>query len=147
VKTAKHVIMVLMLAALAIGATAPQAAAQVGLKGTFSLPVAAYWGSAVLPAGQYKISMNLDASSSTRIVFLEGEGMHAMILAGSAIPGEVRSNSSLQLEETNGVYVVRRLDAGTAGQAFSFLVPKAARMKAERASSSTPITVAVSASK
>lgn len=145
-KTAKHVIMVLMLAALAIGATAPQAAAQVGLKGTFDLPVEAYWGSAVLPAGQYKISMNLDASTTTRLVFLDGEGVHAMILAGSAIPGEVPGRSSLQLEETNGVYVVRRLDAGMVGQSYTFLVPKAARMKAERASSSGPISVPVSAS-
>jgi hypothetical protein len=146
VKSVKHVIMGLMLVALAIGVTAPQAAAQVGLKGTFSLPVEVYWGPAVLPAGQYTISMNLDASTGARLVFLDGEGVHTMILAGLDNPEEVSGRSTLQLEETNGVYVVRRLNAGVVGHSYDFLASKAARMKTERAGSSTPLTVPISAS-
>jgi len=145
VKNIKRVIMVLMFVALAIGVTAPPAAAQAGWKGTFNLPVDAYWGPAVLPAGQYTISMNTNASTSTRLVFLNGEAQ-AMILAGAATPEQVSSHSALQLEETNGVYVVRRLDAGMLGQSYAFSISKAARMKTERAGSSTPLSIPVSAS-
>ena len=145
-QNAKHVIIVLMLAALAIGVSASPAAAQTGLRGTFTLTVEAYWGTAVLPAGEYKIAMNLDATPNTRIVFLDGEGIHAMILTGAAMPEEVSGHSALQLEENNGVYVVRRLDAGMMGRSYNFLVSKAARMKTDRASASTPFSVPITAS-
>lgn len=145
-KSVRHVIMVLTLAAVAIGISAPPAAAQVALKGTFTLPVEVYWGAAVLPAGEYAISMNLNAATSARLVFLDGQGVHAMILAGLDTPGKVSNHNALQLEQTNGVYVVRRLDAGVVGQSYSFLVSGGAHKKMEQAGLSTPLTVPITAS-
>jgi len=145
VKYAKYGTIVLMLA-LVISAGAPRAAAQNVFKGTFNLPTEAYWGPTLLQPGQYSIAMSLDQTQTVRIIRLTGDGVQASILTGTGIPEKVSEHSALRLESVNGVNVVRRLDAGLVGQSYGFAVAKNVRMKVERASAPSPMTVPVSTS-
>src|ERR1051326_4176079 len=56
----KHFTMGLALTGLVLGLVAVPASAEPVLKGSFELPVAAYWGDTLLPAGQYNISMSAE---------------------------------------------------------------------------------------
>ncbi|HVP47133.1 MAG TPA: hypothetical protein VMT32_11140 [Bryobacteraceae bacterium] len=141
-KYAKYGMMVLMLA-LVIGAGAPPAAAQEAFKGTFNLSTEAYWGPNLLQPGQYSIWMSLDQTQFVRVIRLTGDGVRATILTGPGTPEDISKHSTLQLEQINGVNVVRHLDAGIIGKSYGFTVSKNVRMKVERASAPSQITVPI----
>jgi hypothetical protein len=144
-KYAKHGFLVLTLALVA-GFTAPRAAAQQAFTGSFTLDSEAYWGPTLLPAGQYSIIASLDATSAIRVVSVKGEGVRASVLTGNVLAGRVSAQSKLQLQQINGVNVIRELDAGLVGQSFRFTVSKNARGHAEQASAASMKTVPVSTS-
>jgi hypothetical protein len=144
VKYAKYGTMVLMLAFL-VGFSTPRAAAQETFKGTFNLPAETYWGTTLLPPGPYKITMSLDPMQRVHIVRLEGDGLRAFFLTGPATPDRISHRSTLRLENRNGVYVVRHLDAGIVGQSYVFPVSKNVRMKVEHASAPSRVAVPVTA--
>jgi hypothetical protein len=143
-KLHKHFILTLALAAMVLGVTASRATAAEVYKGTFSLPVEAYWGSTLLHPGQYTISMDWDYTR-TPLVYLHGEDVHAVILSGAANVENPSVHSHLTLEEINGTYVVRELKAGTLGKDFKFPVSKVVRRQTDRASKSAPINIQVAA--
>jgi len=144
-KYAKHGFLVLTLALVA-GFTAPRAAAQQAFTGSFTLDSEAYWGPTLLPAGQYSLIANLDPTSAVHTVRITGESVRATVLSGSVLNGPVSAQSKLQLQQINGVNVIRELDAGLVGQSFRFSVSKNARGHAEQASATTTKTVPVSTS-
>jgi hypothetical protein len=144
-KYAKHGFLVLTLALVA-GFTAPRAAAQQAFTGSFTLTSEAYWGPTLLPAGQYSIIANLDPTSTIHVVRVLGEGVRASVLTGSVLAGPVSEHSKLQLQQINGVNVIRELDAGLVGQSFRFSVSKIARGHAEQASAASMTAVPVSTS-
>jgi hypothetical protein len=144
-KYAKHGFLVLTLALVA-GFTAPRAAAQQAYTGTFTLASEAYWGPTLLPAGHYSIIANLDPTSAIHPVNIRGEGVRATVLSGAVMTGNVSTENKLQLQQINGVSVIRELDAGLVGQSFRFTVSKNARGHAEQASASSMTTVPVSTS-
>jgi len=144
-KYAKHGFLVLTLA-LAASFTVQRAAAQQAFTGKFTLASEAYWGPTLLPAGQYSIIANLDPTTSVHEVRVVGEGVRAAVLTGAVFNKPVSSHSKLQLQEINGVAVIRQLDAGLVGQSFRFSVSKNARGHAEQASAGSVTTVPVSTS-
>ena len=133
-KYAKYGTMVLMLAFL-VGFSTPRAMAQQAFKGSFNLPVETYWGTTLLAPGHYTVNISLDPTQQVKLVRLMGDDMRVFILAGPPTPDRISDRNTLRLENINGVYVVRHLDAGIIGQSYVFPVSKSVRMKVERASS------------
>jgi hypothetical protein len=138
----KHFILSLALAATVLGVTASRATAGEVYKGTFTLPVEAYWASTLLQPGQYSIWMDADYSRSS-LIHLRGENMQAMILTGSVTIEDTSERSRLTLEDFNGTYVVRELKAGGLGKDFRFGVARAVRRQTDRASAGAPLNVSV----
>lgn len=143
-KYAKYGTMVLMLAFF-VGFSTQPAAAQEAFKGTFTLPEAAYWGTTLLPPGPYTVTMSHDPTNRIPLVRIEGDGLRAFILTGPGTPERTSDRSTLRLENYNGVYVVRHLDDGIFGQSYVFPVSKNLRMKVERASTPSQVTVPIAA--
>lgn len=144
-KYAKYGTMVLMLA-LVVGFGTPRAAAQELFKGTFNLTTEAYWGPTLLPPGEYAITMSLDQTLGIREVRLFGEDVRASILTDYGTPERVSERSTLQLQQVNGVYVVRELNAGIVGRSFKFQVSKKARAGAEQPNAVSQLAIPVSTS-
>lgn len=144
-KYAKYGFVVLTLA-LVMGFTTPRAAAQEQFTGNFTLTTEAYWGATLLPPGDYSIAVSLGKASSVHEVRVTGEGVRASILAGPVVDEKISDRNALELQQINGVYVIRQLDAGIAGESYRFLVAKNARAHAEQASTASRMTVPVSAS-
>jgi hypothetical protein len=141
-KLHKHFILTLALAATVLGVTASHATAAEMYKGTFNMPVEAYWGGTLLHPGEYTISMEWDYAGSS-LVYLRGENVHAVILTGSVNLENASDRSRLTLEDVNGTYVVRELRAGSLGKDFRFGVSKVARRQTDRASNGAPMNVPV----
>ena len=141
-KYAKYGILVLTLA-LVMGFSAPSAEAQMAYSGTFTLATEAYWGPNLLQPGEYHIAMSLDPGHGTRSVQLTGQHVNTTLLTDWGVPEGVSQRNSLELQQINGVYVVRKLDAGLVGQSYRFLVSKNARQHAEGITASAPGTVTV----
>jgi len=119
-----------VLVTLLLGSTGAVASAATGLKGSFALPSEAYWGNTLLPPGDYQFSVNREITGVT-LINLEGEGLHATLLAPIESYQESRKNC-LRLEEINGTYVVRELVSTVPGNSFRFSVPKRVRDRQER---------------
>jgi hypothetical protein len=143
-KYAKYGTMVLTLALIA-GFGTPRAAAQDAFKGTFNLTTEAYWGPTLLPPGEYTITMSLYPTGA-RAVSLVGEDVRASILTDWGIPEHVSHRSALKLQQVNGVYVIRELDAGLVGRSYKFLVSKKARASAEQTNTVSQLAIPVSTS-
>jgi len=119
-KIRKSVLGSLMFSALAIAVCGTWASADEVYKGTFELPTAAYWGGALLPPGQYTVSMEENVSESP-VVYLHGQGISKTCVA-TAAPGARGASDRLKIDEVNGTSVVKELDAGTLGKKFEFPV-------------------------
>ncbi|HLW77113.1 MAG TPA: hypothetical protein VKS01_09000 [Bryobacteraceae bacterium] len=130
-----HWTMSAVLFAAACVVTAPQARAET--LGTFTLPVKAHFGGAVLPPGDYTVA-RVDGMSALRVT---GPGGTATMLASSAGPEMDRENSKLTLVNVNGVFTLERFDSGALGMRFDFAVPRVQNV--ERASSGQPSSLEV----
>jgi len=139
---AKYGLLVLTLAAV-VGFTAPPAAAQAAFSGHFTLESEAYWGQVHLAPGEYTLLVNLDPTSLVRSVKITGEHVRTTILTGASMSAPASDRSKLELEQINGVNVIRQLDAGLVGQTFRFPVSKNALRNIEQASTSSPKTMTV----
>ena len=142
----KHLTISLALTGLALGLITVKANAQQGLKGTFELAEATYWGNTLLQPGRYTISMSTEASDISRVpvIRLSGEGVNAAFLA-IATPAHESGRNYLDIVNIDGTYVVRAFDAGSIGESFAFGVTKSVKNKALRASAEPAIALPVSA--
>jgi len=111
--------------ALALCLAASQGKAQGTYKGQFTLPFEARWGIAVLPPGDYTISMDLDAAN--RFLVVRGEGKTALILGIVTDRKDISDHSQLTLVKTASSYRVQTLEAGEAGITLTYSVPKSKR--------------------
>ena len=143
-KFAKYGTMVLMLAFL-VGFSTPHATALEKYQGTFTLPAETYWGKTLLPPGHYSISMTADPTQIVHYIRLTGDGIQVNFLTGPGTSDSISERNTLRLENINGVYVVRHLDAGLLGQTYVFPVYKSVRMNVQRASAPSQVTVPVAA--
>jgi len=95
-------------------------------RATFTLPIQAQWGSAVLPAGDYTILTD-GGTTTSHILKVQGEGKNVLILAGPFDVAPFSGTGALELRNVDGNYVVTHLNAGFLGRDFSFQVPKTLR--------------------
>jgi len=144
-KYAKYGFLVLTLA-LVMGFNAQPAAAQQAFTGHFTLPAEAYWGATLLPPGEYSLIAKVDQTSTIHEVTVKGDGIRTSILTCNMLTKPVSNHSVLELEQINGVNVIRQLDAGLVGESFRFAVAKQARASAERASAAPVKSVPVQTS-
>jgi hypothetical protein len=126
-----------------LGLTAVGANAETVTGGSFTLPVQAYWGNTLLPAGDYTLSLDRELSGID-MVFVRGEGISAMIMAPAGAAG-MSTCSCLKVDEISGTYVIREFDAGTNGRAYNFPATKAVRKIALSGSVTRPANIPVSA--
>jgi hypothetical protein len=111
--------------ALVLCLAASQGKAQGTYKGQFTLPFEARWGLAVLPPGEYTISMDLDAANNYLVV--RGEGKTALIVGIVTDRKDISDHSQLTLVKTASGYRVQTLEAGEAGMTLTYSVPKSKR--------------------
>ena len=133
----QHALGAIALAGAAL-VMAPLASANQTYRGTFHLPVQTYWGGSVLAPGDYTVSIE-SATERTGVLHVEGPNGVATILTGPVEAREVSSNGRLILANVNGVYAIRELDAGSAGKAYTFALPKG--LNAAAANGTTTIAV------
>ena len=101
----------LALVALALCLSAGLGSAQeIHYKGMFTLPFEAHWGGAVLPPGDYTISMPSPATAPY-LLYLRGEGKTAIIMASAANSKTVSDHSQLTVVSSGGNQAITALDA------------------------------------
>jgi hypothetical protein len=109
------------------GAIAGAGVMQAGQQATFHLPFAATWGNAVLPPGDYRVSLPM-LSVGPREFYLTGQGTRVLIPPMSTDVDSLRAthldHSYLRLVNVDGVYYVENYESGPTGIEFSFKVPK-----------------------
>jgi hypothetical protein len=96
--------------------------AQSAFEGKFTLPFEAHWGIAVLPAGDYTISMQL--ANAPYFLYIRGEGKTAIIMANTANTKTVSDDSHLTVVNTGGSQAITELEAGELGLIFVYPVRK-----------------------
>jgi hypothetical protein len=111
----------LALAAMALCFSAGLGKAQDTYRGTFTLPFEAHWAGAVLPAGDYTISMR---SAPPYLLFVRGEGKAVIILANGASEKPLSDNSKLIVVNNAGRETIASLDAGQIGLTFDYPMAK-----------------------
>jgi hypothetical protein len=110
------------LVALALSSSSGVAKAQSAYEGKFALPFEAHWGIAVLPAGDYTISMQ--SANAPYFLYIRGEGKTAIIMANTANTKTVSDDSHLSVVNTGGSQAITELEAGQLGLIFVYPVSK-----------------------
>ena len=116
----------LALLALTMG-VALTTSAQAQSTGTFTLPVAAHWGMALLPAGDYSYSVQYSGASTLVQVRGEKGFAGALILASSlSSPASAATRDQIVLEKEAGATYVSSLSISQLGVVLYYDAPKAA---------------------
>jgi hypothetical protein len=118
------------LMALALCLAAAQAKAQGTYEGKFTLPFEVRWGIAVLPPGDYTISMVPGPYGDSSGVVVRGEDKSALILPAEMENVAATNHSQLSVVKTDAGYAVQALDAGQVGLKLNYFP---AENKRERA--------------
>ena len=115
----------LALAFALVIATVPANAQQL-YKGTFTLPFEAQFGSSIVEAGQYTITV--EEALGQKMIRLYGQSTNGpagfTVLTGSSdrvSPGE---NGKLKFVDINGIPTLKSFEAGVIGQSYTFVTPK-----------------------
>jgi hypothetical protein len=98
---------------LALCLTAGLGKAQNAYQGKFTLPFEVRWQNAVLPAGDYTISLR--SASVPYKMSVRGAGKSVILLGVSGSDRAVSEKSQLTLIKVGDSYVVRSLEAGQIG--------------------------------
>jgi hypothetical protein len=112
----------LALVALALCFSAGSGKAQDAYRGTFTLPFEAHWAGAVLPAGDYTISMR--STAAPYWLFVRGEGKSVIILANGASEKQLSDDSKLIVVNMAGTETISGLEAGQIGLTLDYPAPK-----------------------
>lgn len=118
----KKFVTTITLCAIALGLSASIAKAD---EATFNLPFQARWGRAVLPPGEYTLSVP-SAVSGIQVFTLTGNGKTVLFAPSGISYGTQSDRSYLELVNAGGVYTVREFNFGVTGKSFRFPVPKTA---------------------
>jgi hypothetical protein len=108
-------------AALALGALATSGYAQNAYQGKFTLPFETHWGSATLPAGDYTFA--LPSNTAPYRLYIQGQGVSAIIQAATADQGVVSERAQLNLVDIADVQNVETFEAPELGLTFSYGTP------------------------
>jgi hypothetical protein len=123
------------VAALTLGALATSGNAQNAYQGKFTLPFETHWGSATLPAGDYTFA--LPSTSSPYRLYIQGQGVSAIIQAATADQGVVSGRPQLNLVDIADVQTVRTFEAPELGVTFIYLAPAQKHMAHKEARQKT----------
>ena len=116
---------VVALFTMALTGLASSASAQ-SYRGKFTLPYETRWGGADLPAGDYSVAV--EVIRGTPVLTVAGNGFSRSIFAGIFdLHTPVDGNGKLEVTDVNGMHVVTRLIAASAGKEYIFPIPKALR--------------------
>ncbi len=110
---------------LALGMPAALARAQSVVRGHFTLPYAARWGSVTLAPGKY--TFTLRSGEPADVVYVQGDAKRApqvIVLAEGWNAITTSSESELVLERHAGVAFVRALRVGEIGAEYEYPLPK-----------------------
>lgn len=121
---------------LAIGILVASANAQ---QARFTLPFETHWSNAVLPAGEYTMSMT-DDLSWPKILTVSGHGKTVYILASIEALAPESEGSYLTIVDAGDTRVVREFNSGLTGRSFTFELPKAMRAQIAFSGHSTEVT-------
>ena len=110
------------LMALALGFSAAIGKAQNAYEGKFTLPFETHWEGAVLPAGDYTIS--IPSESTPYLLYVRGEGKTAIIMAIGTDTKILSDHSQLTIMNSGAKQAVTQLEAGQLGLAFDYSLPK-----------------------
>jgi len=109
------------VAALTLGALATSGNAQNSYQGKFTLTVETHWGSATLPPGDYTFA--LPSNSAPYRLYIQGQGVSAIIQATTADQGVVSERPQLNLLDIADVQTVRTFEAPELGVTFTYWTP------------------------
>ena len=113
-----------VLFSIALGTFVVSANAQ---QGTFTLPFETHWGSAVLPAGDYRMSSSV-TTAFPKVLSISGQGISVYVIAGNANPTDDSETSSyLSIQSVGSLHVVRQFVSAVTGKAYNFQMPKTIR--------------------
>ena len=110
------------LLALVLCFSAGLGKAQNAYEDKFTLPFETHWGGAVLPAGDYTIS--IPSESTPYLLYVRGEGKTAIIMAIGTDTKMLSDHSQLTIMNSGGKQAITQLEAGQLGLAFDYSLPK-----------------------
>lgn len=117
------------------------ASAQPAWQGKFTLPYEVHWNHAVLPAGNYTITME---SKHAPAIIRTANGDRSFYTGVPAVVGSEAGGASLLITTRNGQHTVRSLNAPMLGTSFVFrAIPKSEReaLEANALLDSVPVMV------
>jgi len=123
------------VAALALGALATSGNAQNAYHGKFTLAVEAHWGSATLPAGDYTFA--LPSNSAPYRLYIQGQGVSAIIQAATADQGVVSERPQLNVVDIADVHSVQTFEVPELGVTFTYWTPALKHMGRKEARQKT----------
>ena len=127
------------VAALALGALATSGNAQNAYQGKFTLAVETHWGGATQPAGDYTFA--LPSNSAPYRLYIQGQGVGAIIQAATADQGVVSERPQLNLVDIADVLTVQTFEVPGLGVTFTYATPKQKHMgRKEARQKTTPQT-------
>lgn len=129
---------------IGLAVTASRANAQdVALKGTFTLPYEARWGAAVLPPGDYTLSLPA-AYTNIPVMYVSNQSKTVYIGMGSGRSKAESQQSYLRVEDVGGMHVVRQFNSAITGELISFPVSKSVKnaLVARNQSTTLPVSAA-----
>jgi hypothetical protein len=123
--------------ALVLGALATSGKAQnaYAYQGKFTLPVETHWGAATLPAGDYTFA--LPSMSSPYRLYIQGQGIGAIITATTADQKVVSERPQLNLVDIADVQTVQTFEAPELGVTFIYWTPTQKHMGRKEARQKT----------
>jgi hypothetical protein len=110
------------VAAVALGALATGGNAQDRYQGKFTLTAETHWGTATLPAGDYTFA--LPSTSSPYRLFIQGQGVTAIIQATTVDQSVASERPQLNLVDIADVHTVQTFKAPALGLTFSYWTPR-----------------------
>jgi len=123
------------VAALALGALATSGNAQDSYQGKFTLTVETHWGSATLPPGNY--TFTLPSNSAPYRLYIQGQGVSAIIQATTADQRVVSERPQLNLVDIADVHTVQTFEAPELGVTFTYWTPTQKHMGRKEARQKT----------
>jgi len=107
---------------------------------TFKLPVLAHFGNAILPPGEYRMTVP-SPITPINVIYLHGDGKVQATLPALTDTQELSDRSYLQLVNVGGTYFVAKYISGVSGKTYTFSIPKAARRQTVASTPATTVAV------
>jgi hypothetical protein len=122
-----------LLLAVSLGFSAPQAAADSMLSGTFKLPMQAHWGTAVLPAGDYSYTVEMHGSGPVVAIRTADGKCSGLFFARSVSTVAESGVQSLTLTHVGTDTFVSSFQLGAIGLSLDYSMPKQVTAIAQKA--------------